>query len=74
MKEPSSKLGKLWHKFQNSGMRGNPVITDAELRFLRKKLTELSDFMKDRNDSTMRFSLLSDAESVNRMIIARKFK
>lgn len=74
MKNPESKLGKLWHKFEKSGFDLNPVISNAELRSLRKQLIELANFMNDRNDSTMRNSLLSDAESVNRMIFARSFK
>ena len=74
MKNPQSKLGKLWQKFCLSGFDDNPIITTPELRSLRNQLNELADYMNDRNDTTMRNSLTNDSDKVDRMIRARKFK
>ncbi len=72
MKNPASKLGILQHKFSMSGLNGNPAITDDELKSLKEQLEELSKYMNDRGDSTMRHALVLEAESVNRMIFNRK--
>jgi hypothetical protein len=72
-KEPKSKLGKLQFKFQNSGLREHPIITDDELSQLSKELNELSLYMEDRNDLTMVYSLLLERESVEKIIWNRQF-
>ncbi len=67
-----SKLGKLQHKFYNSGMLGNPIISDKELNSLSQQLGELSLYFKDRHDSTIASVLRIEQESVERMITARE--
>lgn len=69
---PSSKLGILHNKFEKSGLGEHPVITDEELKELKSLLTELSNYMRDREDSSMSMILRMDAERVERMIAARR--
>lgn len=47
LEEPKSKLGKLYHKFQNSGIEGNPVITNEELTTLHNEILAVATFMED---------------------------
>lgn len=67
-----TNLYKLEQKFYKSGTPGNPVITDKELEELYSGLLLISDYMDDRGDKTMANALFSDAQYVNRMILARK--
>lgn len=60
------------HKlFNESGIKGRP-ITDEELSQLKAELEELARYMCWRGDSTMEASLRMEAQSVFRMIEARK--
>lgn len=67
-----SELYKLQKKFDKSGISGNPIITDKELKELYSGLLLISDYMDDRGDKTMANALFADAQYVNRMILARK--
>lgn len=66
-----SRLGKLEDKFEKSGFNGNPVISTKELHELRNGLLEISEFMYDRNDSSMGSILRMEAGRVGSMIYAR---
>lgn len=67
-----SKLGKLRHKLNLSGINGNPIITDSELIELRNLMQELVDFMDDSHNKTMKWAFSIDLESINRVIEAQK--
>lgn len=67
-----SKLGKLLQKLDKSGINGNPIITDSELRELRERMQELIDFMADSNNQTMKWAFSLNLESIDRVIEARK--
>lgn len=71
MNEPTSRLGKLVHSLDSSGINGNPIITDTELKELHDGLTSVARFMRDRQDMTMWATLAREAESVARIISAR---
>jgi hypothetical protein len=72
-KEPKSFLGQLQYKFHNSGLNGNPVISNGELCILSNQLEELALYMKDRGDSSMAYCLLMEHESVYRMLENRNY-
>lgn len=66
-----SRLGYLWHKYQNSGICGSPVIFDSELQELHNGLLEVARFMRDMNNSDLVGVYFSRAEMINTMIYAR---
>jgi hypothetical protein len=72
MKEPKSRLGKLQQKFFKSGFDDNPIISTQELNKLAEGLREVAEYMQDRGDSSMRYCLLLELESVENIIFNRK--
>ncbi len=64
------KLLELWIKYQNSGLGGCPVITDAELIELKERLQETREFIKSANP--ILYGLDLGIVSVKNMIYARK--
>jgi hypothetical protein len=67
-----SKLGKLRHKFDFSGIHGNPIITDSELQELRDRMQELINFMADSKNQTMEYAFQLELQRINQVIEARK--
>jgi hypothetical protein len=57
-----SKLGQLRKKLDNSGICGNPIITDDELKEMVALYHELVDFMEDTNNATMKWAFSLDME------------
>lgn len=70
-KEPKSKLGKLQQKFFDSGIKDNPVITNAELKYLLEELGEMVMYMRDRGDSSMSYMFAMERERVSSMMFYR---
>lgn len=66
------KLKDLAAKRDNSGIDGNPVITDAELKEMKEKLLEFADYLKYQN--LMIGALRFEAESIEHVLDARKMK
>lgn len=66
-----SRLGYLWHKYQNSGICGSPVIFDSELQELHDGLVEIARFMRDMGNSDLVGVYFRRAESINMVICAR---
>lgn len=64
-------ITELAQSFDCTGFEDH-VISDQELKTWRDLLLEIADYMRYRGDSTMRTSILAEAESVDRMIEARK--
>lgn len=71
-KDFKSRAGYLSHKFYHSGINGNPIISDKELVELKDFFTNLANFMSDANNSDMVWIYRTRAESVEKMIEARK--
>lgn len=67
------KLVELQKKFDKSGINGNPVISDAELKILHEGLNDMERFFLDRGDNTIANAMRQEAWSVSRMIEARKY-
>lgn len=65
------RLTELHKLFAESGIKGRP-IGDQELRDLKVRLEELTEYMDWRGDRTMAHSFILETESVKRMIAARK--
>ena len=67
-----SKLGKLQNKYYNSGINGNPVITDEELQSLLSMLKEVCNYMSDRGENSIKICMWMEIESLTRTINAHK--
>ena len=64
------KLRDLWIKYEKTGVNGNPVITDDELKELSEKLAEVAEFLDGYNVAG--FGLRFNKMGVDNMIRARK--
>lgn len=62
----------LSEKLQHSGIDGNPIITDAELRELYDQYSNASDLMHDLGIKPMVGLLTQEAERVMQILLARK--
>jgi len=69
--EPKSKLGKLYHKFQNSGIGGNPIITDNELTELFEGMLQMVFFMEDTGNRAMHHYFQLEMNRIDDVIRAR---
>lgn len=67
-----SKTGQLREKLDKSGINGNPIITDGELKELHQGLDELQRLALDWNDHPLAHEASRDSETVERIIQARK--
>ncbi len=65
-------LVELWYKYQKSGIDGNPIITDKELKDLSNKLDEMMDFFK--LPQVINIGLISMKSGIDNVIWARKNK
>lgn len=66
------KTKDLWLKWQNSGINGNPVITDHELEILKDRLYDFYDFFKVYNPIPP--ALAMNTDSINTILENRKRK
>lgn len=69
-----SRLGNLMELMEHSGIAGNPVISDSELRELSIGLRLYQNTAIDWGDKPLVEVLARQMESVDRMIAARKTK
>lgn len=74
MQEPKSKLGQLYYKFQNSGIDGNPIITNEELTTLHNQILEVATFMEDVGNFHMKTYFHIMMDKIDNMTRARIFK
>jgi hypothetical protein len=65
------KLLELERKFENTGINGNPVITDNELRDLARLYHELREYFSAKGERIMSSYFLNKKESVINMWKAR---
>ncbi len=63
-----SRYGQLAQKADRSGINGNPVITDGELKELFELLIELVKVAADLNDGPLQFVLQMDLERLEKVI------
>jgi hypothetical protein len=66
-----SKLGKLRHKFQHSGINDNPIITDDELFEYFERMLEVVSFMEDTCNQTMAYAFNLEMNQIDRVIRTR---
>jgi hypothetical protein len=66
-----SRVGQLREKLDRSGIAGNPIITDEELKELLAKLKEFQDAAIDWQDKPLVDCLSRHIESVNNVISNR---
>lgn len=66
------KITELYKKYEKSGINGNPVISDEELKELHEKMLEFHEFLKYNNCAA--FGMILNANSVQSMIWARETK
>lgn len=62
-----SKLLELERKFENTGINGNPVITDNELRDLARLYYELIEYFSAKGERIMASHFSNRKESVVNM-------
>jgi hypothetical protein len=67
-----SKLYELQTKLDKSGICGNPIILDSELKELHLGLTEVAEYLWERCDRTVSAQISREAEGVKRILEARK--
>lgn len=69
-KDNRMRLKDLMEKYDNSGLNGNPAITDAELKELEAKLAEMEEFLQYKNPT--RFGVILDRNAVQNTIWNRQ--
>lgn len=66
-------LLELERKFELSGLNGNPVISDKELKYLAERYDELVEYFSEKGERIISSYFIYSRESVLNMLRARRY-